>query len=326
VADALYVGVDLGGTNLRAALVNTTTGEVLADARTPTQAEEGPPAVIERMVALIRRVAPASTRPVAIGIGVPGVYDPETNVVRFLPNLPTAWRGIPLGAEISQRFGLPAFLVNDARAFALAEATFGAGRGVRNVVGITVGTGIGGGVVIGGQLYTGLDGTAGEVGHQIIDYNGPLCGCGSRGCLEAHASTPAMATMGVKAVRQGRTTRIRDLVQGDLNRITPEIIVRAAEEGDSVAQEILAEVGMLLGIGLSNLITLFSPDVVVIGGGVAKAGEHLLGPIRQTVRARCRVTPVERVRIALAELGDNAGAIGAAIWAKQRFGSGGDHP
>ena len=323
MAEPLYVGVDLGGTNLRAALVNTSTGEVVSDARTATRAEEGPGAVIERMAALVRRLMSAST-PVAVGIGVPGLYDPETNAVRFLPNLPTAWRGIPLGTEISHRCGLPTCLVNDARAFALAEATFGAGRGARNVVGVTVGTGIGGGVVIGRRLYTGLDGTAGEVGHQIIDYNGPPCGCGSRGCLEAHASAPAIATMGVKAVRQGRTTRIRDLVQGDLNRITPEVIVQAAEEGDGVAQEILTEAGMLLGIGLSNLITLFSPDVVVIGGGVAKAGERLLHPIRETVRARCRVTPVERIRICLAELGDNAGAIGAAVWARERFGADGD--
>lgn len=257
----------------------------------------------------------------AIGIGVPGLYDPTTNVVRFLPNLPTTWPGVPLGPHIAARLGRPTALVNDARAFTLAEATFGAGREGHIVVGITLGTGIGGGVVIDGRLLLGLDGTAGEVGHQIIDLNGPSCGCGSRGCLEAHASGPAIAALGMKAVRQGRTTAIRDLVEGDLNRITPEVIVRAAELGDAVAREILEEVGIYLGIGVANLITLFSPDVVVIGGGVAQAGDWLFRPIRETVRRRARVTPLERVRIAPAALGTQANAIGAAVWGAQRRGS-----
>lgn len=322
----LCVGVDLGGTNLRAALVDVSTGEVAADARTPTRAGEGPPAVIERMADAIRRVLPSGSLPSAVGIGVPGLYDPETQVVRFLPNLPTAWRDVPLGDEISRRVGLPAFLINDARAFVLAEATFGAGRGARNVVGITLGTGIGGGVVIEGQLHTGLDGTAGEVGHQIIDYNGPPCGCGGRGCLEAHASGPAITAMAIKAVLQGRTTCLRELVDGDLDRMSPEVIVRAAEQGDEVAQEVLAEAGRLLGIGVANLVTLFSPDVVVIGGGVAKAGEWLLAPIRETVRLRCRVTPLDRVRITAARLGDHAGAIGAAVWAARRSAQRGVRP
>jgi len=317
----LSVGVDLGGTNLRAAVVDVNDGHVLADACGPTRAEEGPPAVISRMAALIEQAIEESGRTkseiVAVGIGVPGLYDPATNVVRFLPNLPTTWPNVPLGPEIAARVGLPTVLLNDARSFVLAEATFGAGRGAYTVVGMTLGTGIGGGVVIGGRLHLGIDGTAGEVGHQIIDFNGPVCGCGGRGCLEAHASGPAIATMGIKAVRQGRTTSIRDLVAGDLNRITPEVIVQAAEAGDDVAQEILAEAGFYLGIGIATLVTLFSPNVVVIGGGVSKAGDWLLKPIREVVRQRCHVTPVERVRIELAMLGGDAGAIGAAVWASR---------
>ena len=195
---------------------------------------------------------------------------------------------------------------------------WGAGRGASIVVGITLGTGIGGGVVIEGRLLFGIDGTAGEVGHQIIHPYGPPCGCGSRGCLEAHASGPAIAAAGMKVVRQGRTTRIRDMIGGDLNAITPEVIVRAAEAGDPVAREILEESGFYLGIGVANLITLFSPEVVVIGGGVAKAGEWLLEPIRRVVAERCRVTPLERVRILPAALGGLSGAIGAALWAAQQ--------
>ncbi len=189
------------------------------------------------------------------------------------------------------------------------------------MIGITLGTGVGGGVVIGGRLLFGIDGTAGEVGHQIIDPYGPRCGCGSRGCLEAHASGPAIAAAGMKAVRQGRTTRIRDLVGGDLNAITPEVIVQAAEAGDAVACEILEEAGFYLGIGIANLITLFSPDTVVIGGGVAQAGDWLLRPIRRVVRERCHVTPIDRVRVLPAALGRQAGAIGAALWASYQVAS-----
>jgi len=271
------------------------------------------------MISLLQELISQSPIPIAaIGIGVPGLYDPRTQTTRFLPNLPTAWRDVPLGPEIEHAVGYPTFLINDARAFTLGEAMWGAGRGASIVVGITLGTGIGGGVVIEGRLLFGIDGTAGEVGHQIIHPYGPPCGCGSRGCLEAHASGPAIAAAGMKAVRQGRTTRIRDMIGGDLNAITPEVIVRAAEAGDPVAREILEESGFYLGIGVANLITLFSPEVVVIGGGVAKAGEWLLEPIRRVVAERCRVTPLERVRILPAALGGLSGAIGAALWAAQQ--------
>lgn len=318
----IYLGVDLGGTNLRLVAIDVGRGEIIIWSQTPTRAEEGPPSVIERMASLIQKSMERLALSVyAIGIGVPGLYDPTTQTTRFLPNLPTTWRDIPLGPEIERRTGLPTVLINDARAFTLAEALWGAGRDAHTVVGITLGTGIGGGVVIGGRLLFGIDGTAGEVGHQIIDPHGPRCGCGSQGCLEAHASGPAIAAAGMKAVRQGRTTRIRDLVDGDLNAITPEIIVQAAEAGDTVAREILEEAGFYLGIGIANLITLFSPDVVVIGGGVAQAGDWLLQPIRRIVRERCRVTPIDRVRILPAALGGQAGAVGAALWASQQVTS-----
>ena len=319
----LCVGVDLGGTNLRAALVDVGTGQVVSDVRVPTLAAEGPPAVIERMATLISRAIsePGQSRQsvAAIGIGVPGLYDPSTNVVRFLPNLPTTWLNVPLGRSIEASVGLPTTLVNDSRAFILAEATFGAGRGGDTVVGMTVGTGIGGGAVIGGRLHLGLEGTAGEVGHSTVEPNGFLCGCGNRGCLEAYASGPAIATLGVRAIRQGRTTILRDLVENDLNQVSPEVIVRAADLGDAIAQQILDEAGGYLGIGVSNLITLFSPDAVIVGGGVAEAGEWVLRPIRAMVQRRCRVTPIDRITIAKASLAGEAGVIGAAVWAGQRL-------
>jgi glucokinase len=318
----LSVGVDLGGTNLRAAVVDGDHGRVLADARGPTRAETGSAAVIERMAALIGQAIEQSGRPrselAGVGIGVPGRYDPATNEIRFLTNFPTHWRDVPLGREIQQRTGLGTVVLNDARAFILAEATFGAARGAPTVVGITLGTGIGGGVVVDGRLHLGRDGSAGEIGHQVIDFNGPNCGCGGRGCLEAHVSGPAIATQGIRAVHQGRTTRLRELVDGDLNRMTPEVIVQAAEAGDAIAREILQEAGFYLGIGVTNLIATFSPDAVVIGGGVAAAGSWLLDPILATVQQRCQIIPPDQVRIVTAQLGGEAGVVGAATWALKK--------
>jgi glucokinase len=318
----LSVGVDLGGTNLRAAVVDVVSGRVVSDARGPTRAEEGPDAVTKRMAALIQQAIDTCGLPpdqvTSIGIGVPGLYNPTTNHVIFLTNLPTNWRQVPLGPEIAERLGRPTVLVNDARAFTLAEATLGAARGAQTVVGVTLGTGIGGGVVLGGRLHLGLDGTAGEVGHMIVDPHGTPCGCGSFGCLEAYASGPALITLGIKAIRQGRTTSLRDLIGGDLNALTPELIVHGANQGDAIAREVLDQVGYWLGVGVANLITLFSPDAVVIGGGVAAAGEWLLRPVREVVLRRCLVTPTERVKIVLAELAGEAGVIGAAVWAVRK--------
>jgi glucokinase len=250
-----------------------------------------------------------------VGIGAPGVLDLERGITLFLPNLPGEWRNVPLGPTIAERVGLPVSLLNDVRSFTLGEKTFGAGRDVDTIVGIAIGTGIGGGLVINGQLHLGLEGTAGEVGHQIIDPHGPPCGCGSRGCLEAFASGPAITAMALKAITQGRTTRIAELVSYDLNEVTPEVVCRAALDGDVVAQEVYRRAGFYLGIGVANLITIISPQMVVIGGGVAQAGDLLFDPIRRTARESVHVTPFDRVQIVPAELGTDAGLIGAAVWA-----------
>jgi glucokinase len=250
-----------------------------------------------------------------VGIGVPGVLDMDRGVTLFLPNLHGEWRGVPLRATIEQKVGLPVCLLNDVRSFTLAEKTFGAGRDVETIVGMAIGTGIGGGLVIDGKLYLGLQGTAGEVGHHIIDPYGPRCGCGSRGCLEAFASGPAITATALKAIAQGTTTRIAELVSYDLNDVTPKVIAEAAQDGDPVAQEIYQRVGFYIGIGVTNLITIISPEKVVIGGGVAQAGDLLFEPIRRTVRETAKVAPVEKVAVVPADLGTDAGLIGAAVWA-----------
>jgi glucokinase len=321
-----FVGLDLGGTTLTAAAVDVVSGHVMGRHRVPTLAKEGHDAVLVRMVDLIQTViadAGLSQADVGgVGIGAPGVLDLERGVTLFLPNLPDAWRNVPLKATMEAEVGLPVYLLNDVRSFTLGEKTFGAGRDVDTMVGLAIGTGIGGGLVINGQLHLGVGGTAGEVGHQMIDPYGPPCGCGSWGCLEAFASGPAITAMALKAITQGLTTSIAEIVSYDLNKVTPEIISQAAQAGDSIAKDIYERAGFYIGIGVANLIAIISPQMVVIGGGVAQAGDLLFDPIRRTVRERARVTPIEQVQIVPTQLGTDAGLIGAAVWASLRLRSG----
>lgn len=314
-----YIGVDLGGTHLRAAVVDISNGQVVALIKVPTLAREGHDAVITRMAELIDRVIVSSGTPKAqvggVGIGVPGKLDREHGLVLFLPNLPGNWLNVPLQQQIEQQVGLPAHLLNDARAMTFGEWKFGAGRGVQTVACFTLGTGVGGGLIVNGHLHLELGGTAGELGHQIIEVDGPTCGCGSRGCLETYASGPAIAAAGIKAVVQGLTTRIGEMVNYDLNRITPEVVYQAALSGDPIAQEIYQRVGHYLGIAIANVIVTVGPRKIVIGGGVSQAGELLFEPIRRTVKSSVYITATEQIEIVPAQLGINAGIIGAAAWA-----------
>jgi glucokinase len=318
-----YIGVDLGGTNLRAAIVNTETGEFTGLKQVLAHAHEGHDAVMVRMADLINEVIVSCEYQKSdiggIGIGAPGVLDLERGLVLFLPNLPGTWPNVPLRDTIEDSVGLPTFLLNDVRAMTLAEWTYGAGRGVDTIACFAIGTGVGGGLVINGQLHLGIGGTGGELGHQIIDLYGPPCGCGSRGCLEAFASGPAIAAKGVKAVMQGLTTSIGEYVDHDLNLITTRVIAEAAIAGDAIAQDIYETAGFCIGIAVSNILASVGPRKVVIGGGVAQAGDLLLAPIRRTVKERVFIMPVEQVEILPAELGTYAGLVGAALWAKDNL-------
>jgi glucokinase len=250
-----------------------------------------------------------------IGIGVPGVLDLEKGETLFLPNLPGTWPNVPLQDTITDLTGLRTALLNDVRAITNGEWRFGAGRGVDTVAVFAIGTGIGGGLVINSQLHLGIGGTGGELGHTMIDFNGPRCGCGNDGCLEAYASGPAIAAMGMKAVSQGRTTAIAELCEYDLNRITPELIAKAAQAGDEIAKDIYEKAGFYIGIAAANVCASVGPRRIIIGGGVAQAGELLLDPIRRTIRERVFVMPVDQVEVVSSRLGDNAGVIGVACWA-----------
>jgi len=314
-----YIGCDLGGTNMRAAVVDVENGSILYQMSIPTLARDGHDAVMKRMAGLFLQMiewAGVKKEDIGgIGIGVPGVLDLDKGETLFLPNLPGTWPHVPLADTIAKLTDLPVALLNDVRSITNGEWRFGAGRGVDTLVVFAVGTGIGGGLVINGQLHLGIGGTGGEVGHMTIDYNGPTCGCGNKGCLEAYASGPAIAAMGMKAVAQGLTTRIGEICEYDLNRITPELIALAAEIGDEIAIEIYERAGFYLGIAAANVCVAVGPRRIIIGGGVSQAGDRLLDPIRRALRERVTVMPVEQVEVVQSQLGNNAGMIGAACWA-----------
>jgi glucokinase len=314
-----YIGIDLGGTNIKAGIVDLEKGKVIASTSIPTLAREGHDAVMQRMADVVTKVVADNKMSISdiggIGIGLPGVLDLEKGTTVFLPNLPGTWPDVPVRDVISGKTGLPVSLLNDVRAITLGEWKFGAGQGVDTMACFAIGTGVGGGLVINGKLHLGLGGTTGELGHQTIDYNGPRCGCGNHGCLEAFASGPAIAAMGLKAVVQGLTTSIGSLVNYDLNKITPDVIAKAALAGDPIACEIFEQVGMYYGIAIANIVVTIGPEKVVMGGGVAAAGELLFAPIRRTVKERARFMPVDKLEIVGAKLGNNAGVMGLAHWA-----------
>ncbi len=316
-----YIGCDLGGTNLRAAIIDVETGSVLHQSSVPTLAREGHEAVMRRMADLFLQVIQSAGLQKedigGIGIGAPGVLDLERGETLFLPNLPGTWPHVPLAATILQLTGLPTVLLNDVRSITFGEWCFGAGRGVDTVAVFAIGTGIGGGLVVNGQLHLGIGGTGGELGHMVINYNGPRCGCGNFGCLETYASGPAIAAMGMKAVAQGLTTKIGELCEYDLNRITPELIAKAAASGDEIACDIYEKAGFYLGVAASSICAAVGPRRIILAGGVAHAGKLLFDPMERTMRARVHVMPVEQVEIVPALLGGNAGVIGAACWAEQ---------
>jgi glucokinase len=290
-----HLGIDLGVTNLKWAVVERDADDwrTLGRSQRPTLAAEGPEAVIDRLIELARNAIERWPGIESIGIGVPGLYDPSSGETRFLVNMPGAWGGRPVAPPVETALGLPTCLINDARAFGLAELRLGVGRGSESLIGLTLGTGIGGFIAIDGKVRLGHDGTAGELGHQTIDPDGPMCNCGNRGCVEAFA----------------RADRLADAC----GTATAEAAVAAARAGDARAIEGLAEIGRYLGIGIANAVTVISPDRVVIGGGIAAAGDLLLEPIRAELERRVQTTSLEAVEVIAAELGTWAGAIGAAV-------------
>jgi glucokinase len=307
-----YLGaVDLGGSKILSVIAQGD-GRRLAEDRRSTSAEEGPEVVLERIVgSLEQALAKAGLQQgdlAAVGICSPGPCDINAGVIGWGPNLP-GWRDVPICRYLEERLGVPASLENDASAAALGEHVYGAGRECRHLIYITVSTGIGGGLIIDGRLYRGATGVAGEIGHMTIDPEGPLCGCGKRGCLEAFASGTAIAARGEELVAQGGSALLARLAQ-EQGGITAETVCRAAEEGDSASQSIIRRAGYYLGIGLANYVNIFNPEIIIIGGGLAKVGDLLLGPARAEMEARAIQEALKAVQLKPAELGDYVGVMG----------------
>ncbi|MGQ9780581.1 MAG: ROK family protein [Bacillota bacterium] len=311
----LTVGVDLGGTKIAAILVDGA-GNVLNELRRPTEAERGREVVLENIVAAVRAVAGENFgRVAAVGLGAPGPLNRREGVIYQAPNLP-GWQDVPVVRLLREELGCPVFLENDANAAGFGEWALGAGRGTQDMIYLTVSTGIGGGLILGGRIHHGRDDGAGEVGHMTVLPDGPRCGCGRRGCWEALASGTAIARAMVEALAEGRKSRVLELAGGDPSAVDAALVARAAREGDALAREVLERAFYYLAVGIVNLIHLLNPEAVVIGGGVAKMGEELFGPVRRMVAERAYPAMVRDLPIVPAALGDRAGVIGAAMVAR----------
>jgi glucokinase len=323
--DAPYVvGVDLGGTNLRAALTDRE-GHIVQDARRPSRSDRPAHVTLENLIDAVREVMDeqkvTAREVVGIGIGLPGIMDSEAGVVFWSPNF-LDWRDVAVSPVVSQALRLPAYIINDARCAALGELQFGAGRGVKHMVMITLGTGIGGAIVVDGKLLLGPNGSIGEVGHHTIDVNGRRCGCGNFGCWEALCGRDAIVERALRLIQHGRETQLVELAP-DRDALTPALIAQAAASGDAVALTVMEETGFYVGIGVANLINMLNPELVVVGGGIAGAGKLLFGPLERTVRVRAVAPQARTARIVPAELGDNAGVLGGVVLALQKAGEAG---
>ncbi|MEN3185628.1 MAG: ROK family protein [Atribacterota bacterium] len=325
VAKALFLGIDLGGTNTKIALVDKD-GHVLERSVIPTRAmrkaEEVVEDIAEEGLELCKRFEERGFKVWAAGVGIPGLFDWHSGVCHLLPNFPNKWKDVPIKAWLEKKLSLPVAVINDVRSITLAEKRFGAGKEVNSMVMIAIGTGIGGGVVVNGNLYIGKDGGAGELGHITVEPQGVRCGCGNRGCLEAYASGPAMVAQALRALVQQNDTLIRDLVGDDLSRVNPKVIAEAAQKGDQVAIEIIERAGAYIGQALSCVCVTINPEMIVIGGGVALVGELLFESIRKGLKERLFMVPVETIHFVPAELGMDAGVIGSATWARERLEEG----
>jgi glucokinase len=310
------LGIDIGGTNLVVGSVSDDGSRIVATASEPTQAEAGAKDVLERLVGLAERAMAATRREVpdaeilGIGVGAPGPLDTQRGIVLLTPNL--GWVNMPLRQIIHDRLGLPAALDNDANCAVLGEWWVGAARGARHAIGITIGTGIGGGLILDGKLYHGASDVAGEIGHTTIDTEGRRCKCGNYGCLEAYASGPNIAVRAVEEIEAGAVSRLPSLVGGDLSKITAQTVYQAAQDGDDLALEVVNDTARFLGVGIGNLLNVFNPEVVVVCGGVTLAGDHLFVPLRREAARRAFKPAVAACRIVPGELAGTAGVYGAA--------------
>ena len=307
----MIIGVDVGGTKVAAALV-TTSGEIRQKARVPMVSTGDSAAGFSAVRSAIEAIYSAAPEAVVTGIGIcsPGPLDPTTGVVLNPPNLP-CWRNFPLAAATEKAFGVPTRVDNDGNAAGLAEALWGAAAGYRNVFYATLGTGIGAGIVFDRKIYHGRTGSAAEGGHVSIDYRGPVCGCGKRGCIEALASGPRIALRAREKLAAGMESSILTHA-GSIGQVQAEHVGAAFREGDAVAVEVLTETAFLLTVWLGNIVDLLEPDVIVVGGGMAELMSSFFDRMRADLPSWCLNQRAGEIPIVLARYGADAGIAGAA--------------
>jgi glucokinase len=304
------IGLDVGGTKIAGYLIDGE-GTILRKTMTNTPAESAD-ATLEAMADMVRAVASEGAR--AVGIGIAGMIEFGSGVMRYGPHL--AFRDVPLRERMAEMTGLPCLVDNDANAAAWCEYRVGAGRGTMDMLLVTVGTGIGGGIVSGGRLFRGAHGLGAEIGHVVVERNGPLCGCGNRGCLEAVASGRAIDRLGREAAEADSRSLMVELAGGDPATVTGPMVVEAAFAGDAAATEVLSEVGRRLGQGIAGMVNVLDPEIVVVGGGAISAGDLLLEPARETFASSVMGREHRpEVPIVAAQRGNAAGGVGAGLLA-----------
>jgi len=303
MANKFFVGVDIGGTNIKSALVEN--GKIKKRKKLPTGANLEPEKVIAQIKSAIR---PFVTQSKGIGIGIAGIIDSKKGIVKFSPNL-SEWHNIRLVKALKKEFNKPVSIINDVNAICLGEWQYGAAKGYKNVFLLTLGTGVGGAAICEGQPLFGANGFSGELGHSVIKFNGPRCACGNYGCLERYVGAKYIVANAKRKMRK-KITSLKNY-----KRLTPYIIAQEAKKGDKVSKEIFTEIGFYIGIGVSNIIALFDSDVVIISGGVSRAGRILFEPIRKTVRKRVLGAKYRNYKIISGKLGDDAGILGAVFFA-----------
>jgi glucokinase len=301
------VAMDIGGTNIRAALVSPS-GQIVKREQRATNPARGFELIFTDIIEMLANMGTAGAEVIGIGIAAPGPLDPETGIIIQTPNL--GWKNVPLKEPIEERLHRPVYVDNDSNMAALGEKWLGAARGVNDFVCLTLGTGVGGALVWNGQLYHGATGAAGHIGHYVINPDGPRCGCGGRGHLEAYASATAIVRRTIEKIKAGQKSVIPDMVAGNLSQLTSLLVFEAAKTGDGLALEIFRETGFYVALAIVSLVNIVNPELVVIGGQVAKAGDLLFGPIKENVAKMVSLVPPPR--IVPARLGDDAGIVGAA--------------
>lgn len=312
-----YIGIDLGGTNIKTAIFTDTFSKI-DEIRTTTEAEKGSDFVLEKMLkqilSLLDRCQISTEEISCLGIGVPGLMDRRAGISVFSPNF-TDWENVPVSAWFENKLQLKTLIDNDVRVNLYGEWYFGAGKGKQNLVLLTLGTGLGSGVVIDGHVLYGATDSVGEIGHMNIYRTGRPCRCGSSGCLGRYVSALGLIRTVREKIESGAPSLLNDWTQCHLERLTAEMISNAYDQNDSVAQEAMRETGEILGFGLTNLINLYNPEMIIIGGGMASAGERLLASARTVVRQHALQLSQNACEIVTASLGDSAGMLGAAVYA-----------